>query len=149
MKRPRDGFTLLELVVVLFIVSLLAAVVFPSFHSLNGKDLKSDAKRAASLLRHLNDSAISRKETYALRFDLQSGSVSWKGPDGEKSEKIRSLAGVKLSSKGEVKEGEVIVFFGPLGVQEGIELLLTREGEEMRVTLNPASGRVKIIKDVA
>lgn len=148
MKGPRDGFTLLELVVVLFIISLLAAVTFPSFYGLGEKSLKSEARKTASLLRYLNDSAIYRKENYLLKFDLQSGSVSWKGPDGEKSDKLRSLSGVALPSKGEVKEGEVIVFFGPLGVQENLDVLLRSEDENMRVALNPVSGRVKITKYV-
>ena len=143
----RRGFTLLELVVVVFIISLLAAVIFPSFSGLGEKRLKSEAKKTASLLRYLNDSAIYTKETYSLKFDLQEGLISWKGPDGEKKEKIRSLSAVRLSSKGEVKEGDVTVFFGPLGVQENIEILLKDKGEGMRVTLNPVSGRVKIVQN--
>lgn len=109
--------------------------------------MKSEAKKTASLLRYLNDSAIYTKETYSLKFDLQEGLISWKGPDGEKKEKIRSLSAVRLSSKGEVKEGDVTVFFGPLGVQENIEILLKDKGEGMRVTLNPVSGRVKIVQN--
>jgi len=139
-----EGFTLLELIVVIFIISLLAAVIFPSFSGLGENRLKSEAKKAASLLRYLNDSAIFTKETYSLKFDLQEGLISWKGPDGEKAEKIKSLAGIRLPSKGEVKEGQVTVFFGPLGIQENIEILLKDKGEGMRVTLNPVSGRVKI-----
>ena len=109
--------------------------------------MKSEAKKTASLLRYLNDSAIFTKETYSLKFDLQEGLISWKGPDGEKAEKIKSLAGIRLPSKGEVKEGEATVFFGPLGIQENIEVFLRDKDEGMRVTLNPVSGRVKIIQN--
>jgi len=140
----RRGFTLLELIVVIFIISLIAAVIFPSFSGLGENRLKSEAKKTASLLRYLNDSAIFTKETYSLKFDLQEGLISWKGPDGEKTEKIKSLAGIRLPSKGEVKEGEATVFFGPLGIQENIEVFLRDKDEGMRVTLNPVSGRVKM-----
>ncbi len=140
----RGGYTLLELVVVVFIISLLAAVIFPSFSWVGESKLKSEAKKAASLLRYLNDSAISRKETYSLRFDIREGMLSWKGPDGEKKEMMRSLAGVRLSSKGTLKDGEVTLFFGPLGVAENTDILLEDKEEGLDVALNATSGRVTI-----
>jgi prepilin-type N-terminal cleavage/methylation domain-containing protein len=142
-RLTRTGFTLLELAVVIFIISLMAALVFPSFyHSDNG--LRSDARKTASLLRYLNDNAISAKGTYPLKFDLEEGELSWKGPDGERSEKLRSLAGVDLQSKGELKKGEVTVFFGPLGIREYMALHLSKDDKDMTVAINPVSGRVKV-----
>ena len=143
-RAGQNGFTLLELIVVIFIVSLLAAAVFPSFSGLGEKRLKSEAKKTASLLRYLNDSAIYTKETYPLKFDIREGLLSWKGPEGEKSEKLSTLSGVSLTSAGEVKEGQVIVFFGPSGVQENLGIFLRDKEEGLKVTLNPVSGRVKI-----
>jgi general secretion pathway protein H len=143
----RTGYTLLELIVVIFLLSLLAAVIFPSMRGLGEKSVMSEAKKAASLLRYLNDSAIYTKNTYSLKFDLGKGLVSWKGPDGEGAEKMRSLVGVRLPSKGEMKKGEVTVFFGPLGIRENIEISLQDTEEGVRVTLNRVSGRVKIIHD--
>jgi general secretion pathway protein H len=143
----RTGYTLLELVVVIFILSLLAAVIFPSMSGLGEKSVTTEAKKTASLLRYLNDSAIYTKETYFLKFDLGEGLISWKGPDGEKAEKIKSLAGVRLPSKGEVKEGQVTVFFGPLGTREKVEISLKGKDEGLRVTLNPVSGKVRVVHD--
>ena len=59
------GFTLLELVVIIFILSLVLAISFPSFSLQKDGKLKSEAGHIASILRYLNDSAISTKETYA------------------------------------------------------------------------------------
>lgn len=139
----RTGFTLLELAVVLFIISLMAALIFPAFYGADSK-IKSDARKTASLLRYLNDNAISAKETYPLKFNLGEEELSWKGPDGEKSEKVRRLAGVYLQSKGELKKGEVTVFFGPLGIREYMALHLLEDEKEMTVSINPVSGRVKV-----
>jgi prepilin-type N-terminal cleavage/methylation domain-containing protein len=139
----RTGFTLLELAVVIFIISLMASLVFPAFYG-SGSKIKSDARRMASLLRYLNDNAISAKETYPLKFDLQEGELSWKGPDGERSEKVASLAGVDLQSKGELKKGDVTVFFSPLGIREYMALHLRDDEKEMTVSINPVSGRVKV-----
>ena len=140
----RTGYTLLELIVVIFLLSLLAAVIFPSMRGLGEKDVTSEAKKTASLLRYLNDSAIYTKQTYFLKFDLGEGLISWKGPDGERAETMKTLSGVRLPSKGEVKEGQVTVFFGPLGIRENIAISLKDKDESVRVTLNPVSGRVKI-----
>jgi general secretion pathway protein H len=139
------GFTLLELIVVIFIVSLLAGIVFPSFRALSGRQLGADARKIASLIQYLNDSALASKETYSADFDLQEASISWKGPEGDKTEKIKTLAGVSLQSKGMVRTGQVMVFFSPLGIQEYLEILLNDEEEVMTVTFNPVSGRAKIL----
>lgn len=149
MGRPQmAGFTLLELIVVIFVISLLLAILFPSFYGLEERGLKSDARQIASLLRYLNDSAISTKVTYPLKFDLEEHTLSWKGPDGEKTEKFESLDSLRLPSKGELKEGEITVFFGPLGIQESIAIHLKDDEEKgMTVALNSLSGRTKIMED--
>ena len=143
----RTGFTLLELILVLFLISLMTAIIIPSFYGLSENKLKSDARRIASLLRYLNDSAISTKETYFLKFDLQEGTLAWQDPDGKKTETFESLAGLYLPSKGELKEGQITVFFGPLGIQESIAVHLRRNGQGMTVALNPWSGRTKVVED--
>src|SRR5208282_1143636 len=84
-RKNKEGFTLLELFAVVFIISLLTAVVLPSLYGLSDNKLKSDARKMASLLRYLNDSSISSKKTLSLKFDLQEGSILWQGPDGEKT----------------------------------------------------------------
>lgn len=143
----RRGFTLLELIVVIFIVSLFAGIVFPSFRKLSSRQLDADTRRTASLIQYLNDSAMASKETYSADFDFQEGSISWRGPEGDRTEKIKTLAGVSLQSKGMVRTGQVMVFFSPLGIREYLEVLLRDEEKVMKVTFNPVSGRAKILTD--
>jgi prepilin-type N-terminal cleavage/methylation domain-containing protein len=150
MKKPyasigRRGFTLLELIIVIFIIALLASLVFPSFGVLSKRQLSSDARRIASLLQYLSDSAMASKETYSVDFDFQKSSISWKGPEGDKTESLRTLAGVDLQSKGMTREGLVTVFFGSAGILEYIEVLLKDDEKGMKVTFNPISGRAKIL----
>jgi general secretion pathway protein H len=143
--RSQRGFTLLELIVVIFVIALLAGIVFPSFRGLSERQLSSDARRTASLLQYLSDSAMASKETYSVDFDLQKSAISWKGPEGDKTENLRTLVGVDLQSKGMTREGLVTVFFGPAGIMEYIEVLLKDDEKEMKVTFNPISGRAKIL----
>ena len=142
-----NGFTLIELIVVLFIISLVTAVLLPSFAGFGENKLKSEAREMASILRYMNDSAITRKEPFSLKFDLGDNVVSWKGPDGEKSKKFDDLTGVTSESKGMVSKGELIFFFGPLGARENLDVHLSRDDKNMIVSLNHLSGRVKIVDE--
>ena len=140
----KRGFALLELIVVLFVVSLIMAIVLPSFAGFGESRLRFEARHMASILRYMNDSAASRKETFPMQFDLDNNVVFWKGPDGEKKRKFNDITGVFMQSKGMVSKGELTVFFEPLGVQENLSVHLRRENRDMTITLNQLSGRVKI-----
>jgi len=140
----KQGFTLLEIIVVLFIVSLVMAIVLPSFAGFGESKLKSEAREMASILRYMNDSAVSRKETFFVKFDLDKNLVSWKGPDGDKTKKIDDMTGVATQSNGMVSKGELIVFFEPFGIQENLSIHMRKGNKGVVITLNHLSGKVKI-----
>jgi prepilin-type N-terminal cleavage/methylation domain-containing protein len=140
----KKGFSLLELIVALFIVSLILAVVFPSFVVFGENRLKAEAREMASILRYMNDGASSRKETFVIKFDLDKNSVFWQGPDGEKTKGFEDLTGVTTQANGTVNKGELIVFFDPLGIKENLSVHMQREKKNVTVTLNHLSGKVKI-----
>lgn len=141
------GFTLLELIVVIFIVSLILAVSLPSFNGMGESRTRSEAKRLASLVRYLNDSALSRKETLHMKITFDDKAIRYAGPDGEKSEKFDSLSGIELQSSGMVSEGEIIFFFSPLGATESFTAYLRDSGSDMTVGFNGMNGRVNIRKE--
>jgi general secretion pathway protein H len=140
----KRGFTLLELIVALFVISLVLAIIFPSLDGFGENKLKSEAREMASILRYVNDSAVSRKETLLMKFDLDKNTVSWKEPDGEKTRKFEDMTGVTTQSSGKVSKGELIVLFGPLGTGENIDIHMSQANTHMSITLNHLSGRVKI-----
>ncbi|GAB4417612.1 MAG: prepilin-type N-terminal cleavage/methylation domain-containing protein [Thermodesulfovibrionales bacterium] len=146
------GFTLLELIVVVFIISMVLAVSLPSFTGVGESKVKSDAKRIASILRYQNDSAISAKETFSMKVDFSRASTGsalliYNGPDGEKAEVFKDISGVELQSRGMVSEGEVVIFFGPSGASENIKVYLGDDKNLWTVALNSMSGRVKITQN--
>ena len=138
------GFTLLELLIVIFIISLMLTVSFPYFTIREEGKLKSEAMIIASILRYLNDSAVSAKETYAVKIDLRQKTVSYRGPDGEKVERIDNLSSISLQSRGTISDGEVIVFFTPTGASESFTIHLRGENSAIAVSSNSLSGRVRI-----
>lgn len=144
-NKKAKGFTLLELLVVIFILSVITALVMPSFYGIGEGKLKSETGRIASLLRYLNDTAISRKETYFLKLNLDTKTVMWSTPEGERSEKFDSLLNISTTSTQNVSTGEIILFFSPLGLQENLIITLKDSKREMSISFNPLSGRAKIV----
>lgn len=142
------GFTLLELLVVIFILSLVVAVVFPSFYRFGEKRIDIKAKRIASILKYVNESAISRKEIFKLKFDFNKKIITYDTPEGEKNERFPEITGIYLPSRGEVKEGELIIFFPPTGIEENLIVHIKEGKDEILVKMNALSGRVKIEKNV-
>lgn len=144
----RSGFTLLELIVALFLISLITAVVLPSFAGFGERKLKSEAREIASIIRFVHDSAISRKETYWVKFDLDGNVVVWKGPEGEKTKRFDNVTGITTQAAGTVARGEVTILAEPLGLRENISVHMGMRDENMSVMFNHLSGKVKIVKEL-
>lgn len=141
------GFTFLELIVVIFILSIIMALIMPSFIGIGDNKLKSEAREIASILRYLYDGAVSRKETFLIKFDFNGDTVSFSSPEGEKRKEFNNIIGVTTQSRGLVSTGELILFFEPLGITENLSVHLNKENKFMDVTLNHLSGRVKITQN--
>lgn len=143
----RAAFTLLELIVVIFIVSSVVAVVIPAISGLGEDAVKKDAKRLASILRLLNDTAIATKETQRFNVNFRDKTVSYTAEDADKKEKLESLTAIETASGGLLSAGDISVFFGALGANEALRLFLSDGKTHLSVTLNPMSGRIKITSD--
>ena len=141
------GLTLLELVVIIFILSIVLAISFPSFSLQKDGKLKSEAGHIASILRYLNDSAISTKETYAVNINFKDKTLRYTGPDGEKVERVDTLSRITMQSKGNVSDGEVTFLLSPAGAGENFSIHLTGIESSMAVVFNALSGRVKVLAD--
>ncbi|RME67241.1 MAG: type II secretion system protein, partial [Nitrospirae bacterium] len=97
-KGP-SGFTLIELVVVIFIIAIFSAMVYPTL-TLNLGETKKENHRMASILRYLRDSSLYYKRSLKIVFDLKERSVKYETPEGEKEEEFSGLLGVKTPGHG-------------------------------------------------
>ncbi len=145
----KAGFTLIELVVVIFIISLTTALIMPSFWDTGERALKSEAKRIANTLRYIYDEAAARKQTYIFKIDLDTG--SWGFESGHESRSFRMkddvmFRDVVIPSVGEVSYGKVALSFGPLGPEEPVTLHLMKDKAEYTVKFNPLNGRAGVYR---
>ncbi len=144
--KNRKGFTLLELVVVLFIVALFATLVIPRIGAfLSHGDTNKAIRQIRGLVRYLTGMSASTRTPYRLHYDLDEGRcwVSRQGEEGEFIEEqeilIRPLhlpKGVRFQEistpRGVYKEGEAYTDFFPTGWVE--DTLIHMEGSSI-VTL--------------
>lgn len=83
MRRARRGFTLIELMVVVVIIGVLAAIAIPKFQSTKGKanaaTLKSDLRNLATAQEaYFYENLVYSTSTAALNAKLSSGvSITW------------------------------------------------------------------------
>lgn len=79
MRRPRQparrfGFTLFEILIAISALAILAAVVLPSFQSVDAQALESLARVVAADLRLARNEAIRHNTNYTVRFDHNTNS---------------------------------------------------------------------------
>ncbi|MBF0262342.1 MAG: type II secretion system protein [Magnetococcales bacterium] len=82
-RRPVNGFTLLEVMVTLFLVSILLSLVIPHLAPGKLEGLRLSASRFRHVLIWLRDQGASGLADYRLRLDLTQGSYHPEVRDGE------------------------------------------------------------------
>lgn len=175
-KSPRShsGFTLLELVVVLFILALATALVAPAFsRSFGQTQLKAATRELASLCRFARTQAIISQEVLEVVLDRQANSYWLRGSDRiagrlngidrvlsergpaqsvqTRQARVRPLpAGIILKSvvieTGPLREDErgAIAFF-PQGSSTGGEVWLSDDkGRGYRIVVDSSIGLVRV-----
>ncbi len=145
----KKAFTLIELLIVIFIISLTTALIMPSFWDSGERALKSEAKRISSTLRYVYDEAVGKKQAYILKINLDNNSWGFESEKESRSfqmEKDVMFKDVIIPSHGEISEGEVTMEFGPLGPGEPVTVHLIKNQKEYTITFNHLNGRAKILE---
>src|SRR5512134_3634084 len=69
-RRGQEGFTLIELGLVLLIISVIVALVVPRFRDQSHAELVAQTRKLATTFRFLQHEAILNGRVYRLNFDL-------------------------------------------------------------------------------
>jgi prepilin-type N-terminal cleavage/methylation domain-containing protein len=157
-----NGFTLLELSLVLFIIGLLVTVVVPRLGDLSGTRLESSARRLAALVRYLNGEAAFSSQLYRLNYDLDKR-IYWVSvlaasrdatefiPDDSPLARPVQLppsitfVDVHVPSAGRVSTGQVYTHFYPQGYTDPTVIhLRDQHSRIMTVTIPPLPAEVGI-----
>ncbi len=158
--RRRDGFTLIELTVVLVLVGVIFLVTFPNLAGLfSGRRLIGFSRQLAGALDYARARAVIEKSPRTFFIDREKGEYSirkkkenvedyyreeeevvkrWKIPEGIK------VGRIQMETR--VTEGfESVIRFYPRGNSNGATIPLeTEQGDRVEILVKPYTGRAEI-----
>ena len=145
-KAMTRGFTLLELLTVLVILSLVAAIVVPSLGGGAKVELKAAARALASGLRQTRNAALNHNRSTTLSVDVDRREFQLPG-----EQRVRKLPGrmeiVLYTARSEQLDGQrgAIRFF-PDGSSTGGRITLSMNSLQYLVDVDWLTGRVIVIE---
>lgn len=159
-QDSRSGFTLVEIVVVVVLISLFMVLSIPMFGQVGDGNLKSSALRLSGTIKYLfNESALTGLE-YRLIFDLDGGTYRAQilEPDGQLVDAVdqgrqAALKGpvrfedLHLPGRGHFSMGQVTTRIDPSGwIEETIIHLDDGDGEKLTLRVMPLTGTTEIFQ---
>jgi len=154
-SRPwSNGFTLIELCVILLLIGLFSGLLIPNLNRFDQGNLDASARRLRGTIKYLyNEAALTGCE-HRLIYDLDHGAYRAMilRPGGELTEVqgtgkgARLLDGVRfreliLRGHGSFSSGEISTRIHPTGwLEETIIHLQDRAGTELTLRISPLSG---------
>ncbi|HZV80649.1 MAG TPA: prepilin-type N-terminal cleavage/methylation domain-containing protein [Geobacteraceae bacterium] len=158
---PRSaGFTLLELLVVIVIIAIAAALVAPRLPATESMELQGSARKLAATIRYLEERAVAGKMLYRLRLNISANTVRITRKlasgdeippddrllDREILGKRVAITDVSTPRLGKVSEGEVVIDIGGAGLTDFLTIHLASGAEQaFTVAALPNNGRVKVL----
>ncbi|HZV80823.1 MAG TPA: prepilin-type N-terminal cleavage/methylation domain-containing protein, partial [Geobacteraceae bacterium] len=130
--RLCGGFTLLELLVVIVIIAIAAALVAPRLPTTESMELQGSARTLAATIRYLEERAVAGKMFYRLRLNISANTVRITRKlasgdeippddrllDREIFGKRVAITDVSTPRLGKVSEGEVVIDIGGAGLTD-------------------------------
>ncbi len=157
--RNTQGFTLIELTVVIVILGIMLTLIIPRLGELGEANLKQSARHLTGMIRFLRNEAQMKKEPYWLRFDIQEGRywVEFQNPTGDTTvefKRFESEMGSEGTLAGNVTFRDVrvashpddpFIQFKPNGwVEHALIHLRDGEGRDFTLMVNSLTGNTEL-----
>ncbi len=140
-KKRINGFSLLELLVVMAILSMLVGIVIPRLNSSDVTVLKAQVREVMAVLKYARRSAIVDGKAKVALF-----STGKKTNDHKKTTVGHWVSrGAKVQLGGEIKEitNTIKITFYPEGGSSGGDIILTHLEHKAKITVNPITGKIE------
>lgn len=154
----KSGFTLVEIVVVMVLISLFVVLSVPLFSNIGTSGLGTSARRLSGTIKYLfNESAMSGLE-YRLLYDLDKGIYRARileangelvdAPDQGREAALKGdvqFIDLQLPGRGKFSAGQVTTLIHPSGwVEETIIHLEDGDGEMLTLRVSPLTGTTEV-----
>jgi general secretion pathway protein H len=146
---PQAGFTLLELLAVLFLMALLLGLVLPNLlHSWEGERNRATLRQLATTLRTARSEAITRGRKVRVFLNLKTGRYRMEGSGQEGALMGVSLTDAALVWQTPDKSQGYIAFFGDGSSSGGQLALVEPTGRRYLLVVAPITGKVSLESSV-
>lgn len=148
-----NGFTLIELTLVIALLGLLLGLVIPRLPDISGSRLDATARRIAGTVRHLyNEAALSGLE-HRLAFDLDKNSLG--GRKLQRNGELVSITGsgrdhtlsssvdiidISVPGRNKITSGQISVRIFPVGWMEETVIHMQSDKRKLTLHLQPLTG---------
>jgi prepilin-type N-terminal cleavage/methylation domain-containing protein len=148
--NKNQGFTLLELIIVVFVMTLVLAASYPSLtRGSTALHLRSTSRDILNVFRHARDKAVTEQIRMKVTVDLNKQELLLSDTLGKKVRKYSLPKDVRIQrialAGGEILEGPLIIRFLPNGSSDNAEVLLRSDtGSVLRIISDPITGGARI-----
>lgn len=163
MRRKAAGFTLIELIVVVFLLGAFLSVAVPRVLRTGDVNLRSASRGLVTTIRHIHSKAIFEKRIYKLSFNIDTGQYWAEALEGNQfrlqkgsGPGLRNLPGGVFfndiqteRTQGKIGSGrDAFILFLPTGIVDSAVIHL-RAGKDNFFTLstNPYTGATKVFDE--
>ncbi len=159
--RPESGFTLIELMVVMLLISIILAVAIPRFDGGPFQDpVKKLSRRMINTVRSLRSLAIQKQKTQGLVIDLSNNRM-WLVDDEMSAEALEAASkkamplpgairfvDVRFPNQEPIRSGTTEVKFYPAGYSDQVLIHLeTDSAERFSYSVEPLLPKVKYFEE--
>ena len=160
--NPRDGgFTLLELMVVYFLLGFILLLAFPNFRDfITPRDMKRAILGFVGTMRYAQSQAAVTKQRHRLNVDMKENAY-WVTLEGEKGQYYREPSSqghpaylppgvvfldITHAARGKIREGSGYIEFSPTGWADECTIHVQRkEGEAFTIFVHPLGGKMELL----
>lgn len=157
-SSKRQGFTLVELVVVIVILALIGMISVPLLFNRLGTDERTSLRRIVGTVKELYNEATLTRDEHQLEFDLDRHTMKayrmrTVAADQVEKEAFRreialaplTLQQIDVEGQGSFRSGQVTVRIFPLGWMEQTRLYVRHaDGNDMQLIFSPLTGTTRI-----
>lgn len=136
----RKGFTLLEILLVIAIIGFSAFIVIPRLEMGQTAILKAQVREAIAVLNYARRAAlIQGKPQIAILYETEETAAS------EPGRWVSQGASLQWGGEKAKDSKEYRVTFYPEGGSSGGEIVVARDGYEIKIVINPLTGKIKSV----
>ena len=138
------GLTFIELITVIGIIALVAAVLVVSFGPLSSLRLEAEALKLISELNRVRQAALSRHQNYTITFDSADDSYHVSSESGDERRNNSLAADLTSVTDFSGSPENQLVFYYPKGIAQDRIISLSSSGLIRRVRVFSETGYVRI-----